>query len=115
MAFIEFLSAEEPCPCLCGMARSPGSRWPVMTAGSGGRMNVGSGFLGFFTLGGRPRAARRLARTRFLYCLQSQPTKTRAQMRRTAALETIAEMMGVLARCLYYFFWFGCGEGWGGR
>jgi len=39
-------------PCLCGMARSPGSRWPVITAGSGGRMNVGSGFFGFFYFGG---------------------------------------------------------------
>lgn len=94
-----FLSIE---PCLRGVARSPGSRWPVITAGSGGTMNVGSGFLGFLTLGGRPRAARRLARTRFLYCLQSQPRRTSAQMTRTAALETMAEIIGVFARWLFF-------------
>jgi hypothetical protein len=69
-------------------------------------MNVGSGFFGFFILGGRPRAARRWARTRFLYCFQSQARKIRAQMVRTAALETIAEMMGVLARWLFYFYFY---------
>ena len=93
-----FLSIEL---CLRGMARSPGSRWPVITAGSGGTMNVGSGFFGFLTLGGRPLAARRLARMRFLYCFQSQATKIMVQMVMTAALETIAETMGVLARWLF--------------
>jgi len=82
------------------MARSPGSRWPVTTAGSGGRMKVGTGCLGLLILGGRPLAARRLARTRFLYCFQSQAEKMRAHMAMTAALETMAEMMGVLARWL---------------
>ena len=65
-------------------------------------MKVGRGFLGFLTLGGRPRAARRSARTRFLYCFQSQPRKTRVQMVMTPALEAMAEMVGVLARCLYF-------------
>jgi hypothetical protein len=67
-------------------------------------MNVGIGFFGFLILGGRPRAARRLARTRFLYCFQSQAMKIRDQMVRTAALETMAETMGVLARWLFFFF-----------
>jgi len=66
-------------------------------------MNVGSGFFGFLTLGGKPRAARRLARTRFLYCFQSQARKIRVQMVTTAALETMAEIMGVLARWLFLF------------
>jgi hypothetical protein len=72
-----------------------------MTAGSGGTMNVGSGFFGFLTLGGSPLAARRLARMRFLYCFQSQAKKIMAQMVMTAALETMAETMGVLARWLF--------------
>jgi len=80
-------------------------------------MNVGSGFFGFLTLGGRPRAARRLARTRFLYCCQSQARKIRVQIVTTAALETMAEMMGVLARWLFYFsFFFGYADVfWEGR
>jgi hypothetical protein len=64
-------------------------------------MNVGSGFFGCFIFGGRPLAARRLARTRFLYCFQSQAAKIRVQMAMTAALETMAETMGVLARWLF--------------
>ncbi len=64
-------------------------------------MKVGGGCFGFFTLGGRPLAARRLARMRFLYCFQSQAQKIKAHMAITAALETMAEMMGVLARWLF--------------
>ena len=54
-----------------------------------------------------------MARTRFLYCFQSQARKIRAQMVRTAALETMAEMMGVLARWLFlyvHFYFFLVGE-----
>lgn len=63
-------------------------------------MKVGWGFLVFGILGGRPLAARRLARTRFLYCFQSQARNIRVHMVMTAALETMAEIMGVLARWL---------------
>jgi hypothetical protein len=83
------------------MTRSPGSRWPVITAGSGGKMKVGGGFLGFLILGGRPLAARRFARIRFLYCFQSQPRNITVHMAMTAALEAMAEIMGVLARWLF--------------
>jgi hypothetical protein len=65
-------------------------------------MKVGMGFFGFLTLGGRPLAARRLARMRFLYCFQRKPMRAMAQMVITAALETMAEMIGVLARWLEY-------------
>lgn len=61
-------------------------------------MKVGGGFLGFLILGGRPLAARRLARIRFWYCFQSQEMNMMVHMVMTAALETMAEIMGVLAR-----------------
>jgi hypothetical protein len=64
-------------------------------------MKVGGGFLGFLILGGKPLAARRLARTRFLYCFQSQVANMKVHMARTAALEAMAEIMGVLARWLF--------------
>ena len=66
-------------------------------------MKVGGGFLGFLILGGRPLAARRLARIRFLYCFQSQPTNMTVHMAMTAELETMAEIIGVLARWLLIF------------
>jgi hypothetical protein len=66
-------------------------------------MKVGGGFLGFLILGGRPLAARRLARMRFLYCFQSQPRNMTVHMAMTAELETMAEIMGVLARWLFEF------------
>jgi len=69
-------------------------------------MKVGGGFLGLLILGGRPLAARRLARMRFLYCFQSQARNMRVHMAITAALETIAEIMGVLARWLIFYFYF---------
>lgn len=99
-ALLGALSLEER--CFGTMARSPGSRWPVITAGSGGTMKVGMGFFGFLTLGGRPREARRLARMRFLYCFQRKPRRATAQMASTPALETMAETIGVLARWLKY-------------
>lgn len=73
-------------------------------------MKVGSGFFDFLTLGGRPLAARRLARTRFLYCFQSQARKIKVQMATTTELETMAEMIGVLARWLFLFIIFLRGE-----
>lgn len=65
-------------------------------------MKVGGGFLGLLILGGRPLAARRLARMRFLYCFQSQETNIKVQMAMTAELEAMAEIMGVLARWLFF-------------
>lgn len=64
-------------------------------------MKVGGGFLGFLILGGKPLAARRLARMRFLYCFQSQVANMKVHMAMTAALEAMAEIMGVLARWLF--------------
>ena len=64
-------------------------------------MKVGGGVLGFLILGGKPLAARRLARMRFLYCFQSQPKNMMVHMVITAALEMMAEIMGVLARWLF--------------